>query len=74
MPLVRYRITQPTIALFEQDGGHVADTVPAGVIVEIHSDSFEADKLVEVVWDGKRVMMFAQDLRKRAEAAKGSAK
>src|SRR5579864_137813 len=74
MPLVRYRITHPTIALFEEDGRHVANTIPAGVVVEIDSDSFNSDKLMEVVWEGKRVMMFAQDLRKRAEAAKGSAK
>ena len=25
------------------------------------------DKLVEVLWDGKQVMMFVQDLRSRAE-------
>ena len=74
MPLGRYRINSPTIALFEQDGRHIADTVPAGAVIEIHSDSFDADKLVEVLWDEKRVMMFAQDLRKRAEAVKGSAK
>jgi hypothetical protein len=34
----------------------------------------DGDKLVEVVWEGKRVMMFTQDLRKRAEAVKGTAK
>jgi hypothetical protein len=74
MALVRYRVTQPTIALFEEDGRHVANTIPAGVVVEINGDSFNGDKLMEVVWEGKRVMMFAQDLRKRAEAAKGTAK
>jgi hypothetical protein len=74
MALGRYRITHPTIALFEEDGRHVANTLPAGAVVEINGDSFDGDKLLEVVWDGKRVMMFAQDLRKRAEGAKGSAK
>jgi hypothetical protein len=68
MSLGRYRITHPTIALFEEDGRHVANTVPAGAVVEIDSDSFDGNKLLEVVWEGKRVMMFTQDLRRRAEA------
>jgi hypothetical protein len=74
MPLGRYRINNPTIALFEQDGRHVADTVPAGAIVEINSDSFDGEKLMEVRWDGKPVLMFTQDLRKRAESVKGNSK
>lgn len=73
MALGRYRVTHPTIALFEQDGRHVADTVPEGAIIEI-GVPFDGDELVEVVWNGKRVMMFTQDLRKRAEAVKGTAK
>ena len=73
MPLVRYRITHPTIALFEQDGRHVADTVPEGGIIEI-GIPLDGDKLVEVVWEGKRVMMFTQDLRKRAESVNGPRK
>jgi hypothetical protein len=74
MPLGRYRINNPTIALFEQDGRHVADTVPAGAIIEINGDAFDGDKLLEVVWDGKPVLMFTQDLRKRAESVKGNSK
>ena len=74
MPLERYRITHPTIALFEEDGRHVANTVPAGAIIETDSAAFEGEKLVEVVWDGKRVMMFTQDVRKRAESVNGPRK
>jgi hypothetical protein len=74
MPLGRYRINNPTIALFEHDGRHVADTVPAGAIVEVNHDSFDGEKLMEVRWDGKPVLMFTQDLRKRAESVKGNSK
>jgi len=74
VPLGRYRINSPTIALFEQDGRHVADTVPAGALIEINSATFDGDKLLEVIWNGKSVLMFTQDLRKRAEPAKASAK
>ncbi len=66
MPLGRYRITQPTIALFEQEGRHVARTVPAGAIIKIDSAAFDGNKLVDVTWDNNKVMMFTQDLRSRA--------
>ena len=74
MPLGRYRINSPTIALFEEDGRHVANTVPAGAIIDIKGESSDGDKLLEVIWDGKPVMMFTQDLRKRAGPARGTAK
>jgi hypothetical protein len=67
-PLGRYRFNSPTLALLEEEGRHVARTVPAGAVVEVDG-TFERDKLVEVLWDGKRVMMFAQDLKSRAELA-----
>ena len=51
MPLGRYRINSPTIALFEQDGRHVADTVPAGALIEINRDTFDGDKLLGNGWD-----------------------
>lgn len=67
-PLGRYRVSSPTLALLEEEGRHVARTVPAGAVVEVDG-IFENNRLVEVLWDGKRVMMFAQDLRSRAELA-----
>ena len=67
----RYRIKEPTIALFHEDGRHVARTVPAGAIITIDSDAFDGDKLVDVTWGRKKVMMFTQDLRSRSELADG---
>jgi hypothetical protein len=72
MPIGRYRISSPTIALFEQNGRPVADTVPEGAIIEIDSGTFDGDRLVEMLWDGKRGRMYTQDLRKRAESVRGS--
>ena len=68
MPLGLFRIKSPTIALFHEDGRHVARTVSEGVIIRVDSAAFDGDKLVDVTWDGKKVMMFTQDLRSRAEA------
>jgi len=69
MPIGRYRITNPTLALFQEDGHHVAHTVPTGAFVTVDSAAFDGEKLVNVTWDGKTVMMFTQDLRLRAEPA-----
>jgi hypothetical protein len=65
---IRYRIKNSTIAMFQDGGVHVAKTVSAGAVVELrHNSPIEEDKLVEVVWDGRNVLMFTQDLRARAE-------
>ena len=73
MSVDHYRIKNPTIALFEQDGRHVAEMLPTGAIVEIRSETFDGDKLVNVVWEAKDVMMFTQDLRRRGELVKQQA-
>jgi hypothetical protein len=63
----RYRINDPTIAMFREEGGHVARTVASGTVVEVSDGPIDGDKLVHVIWDGRSVMMFTQDLRSRAE-------
>jgi hypothetical protein len=67
MPLGRYRITDPTIAVVEEEGRHVSYTVPVGAIVIVDVNSLQDNGLVEVVWNEEPVMMFAQDLRSRSE-------
>jgi hypothetical protein len=62
-----YRITSPVLALFPEDGRHVAHTIPKGDLVTIDSETFDGNKLIQVIWDGKAVMMFTQDLRTRGE-------
>jgi hypothetical protein len=69
MPIGRYRITNPTIALFHEDGRHVAHMVPSGAIIHVDNATFAGDKLLDVIWNGKKVMMFTQDLRSRSIAA-----
>jgi hypothetical protein len=67
MAAERYRIKDPTIAMSHDDGRGVAYTVTIGAVVEVRDGPFHGDKLVEVMWNGKTVMMFTQDLRLRAE-------
>lgn len=61
-----------TLALFLEDERHVAKTVPAGAIITIDGADFNGEKLVNVTWDGKAVMMFTEDLRARSERVAGS--
>ena len=68
MPLGRFRVNHDTLAVFHEDGRHVARTVPEGAVIRVDSAAFDGDKLVDVTWNGKKVMMFTQDLRSRAEA------
>ena len=65
MPMDQYRISSPTIALFLEEGCHVAHVVPEGALVSIDGKTFNGNKLTEVTWDEKVVMMFTQDLRSR---------
>jgi len=63
----RYRIKDPTIAMFQLEGKHVAHTVASGTVVEVTQGGIEGDRLVDVIWNDREVMMFTQDLRARAE-------
>jgi|HubBroStandDraft_6_1064221.scaffolds.fasta_scaffold1219163_1 hypothetical protein len=73
MPIGRYRINSPTMAIFDTEGRLVADTVPEGAIIELDSRTLVGDRLIEILWDGKRGRMYTQDLRKRAESVRSGA-
>jgi hypothetical protein len=61
----KYLLTSPTIALFPQDGRHVARSIPSGSVVV--TANAEGEKLVEVVWNHKKALMFSEDLRSRGQ-------
>ncbi len=69
----RYRITDPTMAMFEEEGCHIAHFLPAGAIITIDDDDYDESGFVDVNWDNQKVMMFTQDLRMRAELVNGVA-
>jgi hypothetical protein len=70
MPVGRFRIRNPTFALFREDARYVAHTVATGAFITIKDNAtFDGDKLMAVMWDKREVMMFTQDLRDRTEPA-----
>jgi len=63
----RYLISSPTIALFLEGGRHIAHLVPEGAMITTGGKPFNGNKLIEVTWSEKVVMMFTQDLRSRGK-------
>ena len=63
----RYRLNTPTLAIFNQDGQHHPVTVPLGAVVKVIDGPLDGNRLVDVRWEGKTVMMFTTDIRERCE-------
>jgi hypothetical protein len=62
----RFELTSPTMAIDESDGKREAITVPVGAILKVVSGpSSEVDRMVDVLWEGRLVVMFAIDLTTR---------
>ena len=65
---VKFRIKTPTIALVLEEGRQVVRPIPSGAEVTVSDENaIQENKLIEVEWAKKLVMMFAQDIRARAE-------
>ena len=61
----RFSLKRSTIAVDMVDGKHTAISVPAGATIEVLPGSRNGDTTVEVLWDGRDVVMFAVDLTER---------
>ena len=61
--LGRYRLIAPSLALFPVDGHYESTTVPIGTIVDLDGKVFDGDRLMDVLWNGRKVMMFTDELR-----------
>ncbi len=63
----RYRLKTPTLAIINQDGQNRPITIPHGAVVKVIDGPLDGNRLVDVKWDGKTVMMFTTDIRERGE-------
>lgn len=63
----RYRMKTPTVAIMAHDGHNTPITIPRGGIVEVVDGPLDGDRLLDVCWDGKMMMMFTTDIRERGE-------
>ena len=61
----RFSLTRSTIAVDMVDGKHTAVGIPAGATIEVLPGSRNGDTTVEVLWDGRDVVMFVVDVTER---------
>lgn len=59
------RLIKPTFGVVMGTG--LAMAVPAGQVVEIVTAPGQGSRTVDVIWDGKTVMMFVSDLGDRSQ-------
>ena len=60
----QYRLITSILSLFQRDGRHVANVVPKDSVITIPTGTvFNGNKLIEVLFDGRLVMMFTKDVR-----------
>jgi hypothetical protein len=68
----RYRLTSDTLAIESVNERRIAVTVPTGEIVEVIRGSRPDDtRMVDVKWNGKVLVIFAEDLQRRGENITG---
>lgn len=61
-----FKLNTATLAIDSIEGKRVAVTVPAGNIVKVTSGPRDDnDRMVDVLWDGRIVVMFAIDVNVR---------
>ena len=61
----RYRLNKPTLAILTQEGDRIAVRIPRNSIVWVPDESDDQQPLIEVEWEGNRILMFTVDLRER---------
>ena len=60
-----YRMQSATLAIINLEGQNHPTTVPSGAIVRVIDGPLDGNRLVDVAWNGKTVMMFTTDIRDR---------
>lgn len=63
-----HRLNGPLLAMFAGADGHEAITIPSGTVLDITAKKFNGERLMEVVWDDRTLLMFTEDLKNTAVA------
>ncbi len=80
MPGVRYLLKSPTLAIASQDAqnrpvtkysvrllGSSTELIPLGAVLKVIDGPLDGNRLIDVDWEGKTVMMFTIDIRERCD-------
>ena len=64
----RFRLNEETIAIEALGRKRVATLVPTGSVITVESGPRPDDhRMVDVLWDGRKIVMFAVDIEKRGQ-------
>ena len=58
----RFKLRNPALAIEIVNGIRLRVTIPTRTILKVISGPIDGDQMVDVLWEGKRVRMFAVDL------------
>ena len=61
----QFKLTTATVAIDSHEGKRVIITIPADTTVKVVSGPTTGDRMVDVLWEGRIVVMFAIDLKER---------
>ena len=59
----QFQLKAPALALDSIGGKRVTVTVPEGTTIKIVAGPHGSDRMVDVLWQGQTVIMFALDVR-----------
>lgn len=69
----QFRLDRATLAIDTVDGKRRAVTIPAGTVLKVVSGPTDGNGMVNVLWDGRTLEMFAVDVDGRGtEIAAGA--
>ena len=61
----KHRLTKPTLGVVPETSQAVI--LPVGQVVEILTTSIQGNRTIDVIWEGKKLMMFVSDLGYRSQ-------
>ena len=62
-----YRVRETALAILSIGRERVPVTLPINAILILIDGPLDGNRLVEVTWEGKTLMMFTQDMRDRCD-------
>jgi hypothetical protein len=63
----RYRVRETALAILSTGGQRVPVTLPINAVLILVDGPLDGNRLVDVTWEGKTLMMFTQDMRDRCD-------
>jgi len=64
----QFELKTPTMAIESVAGKREVVTIPAGAKVKVVSGPRDGDRMIDVLWNGREVVIFLVDLESRGKA------